>query len=225
MRVLFIEDEPKTAQAVRDFLIEQGIGAECAFDGQMGLRMAEGGEFDVIVTDVNLPLLNGLELCKKLRAKGSTVPILMLSALSQPEDKVLGLEVGADDYMAKPFDFSELLARIRALSRRAKQKMAPVPKLFFADLEMNLDTMEVWRAGEKITLTPREFSLLEYFIRNNGRVLPKTEISAKVWNIDVEINTNVIEVYVNYLRNKIDRGHDKKLIHTQFGVGYIFKNE
>ena len=225
MKVLLIEDEQKTAQSIKSWLEEARIQVDCAFDGFTGQRLATRNVYDVIISDVILPQINGIDLCRFFREEGIRTPILMLSALSQPEDKVNGLNAGADDYLAKPFDFHELLARIHALIRRAVQPANVAQKLIFADLELNLDTLEVWRTGTKIILTPREFALLEYFVRNQGRVLPKAEIAEKVWNIDAEINTNVIEVYVGYLRNKVDKGFSKPLIHTHFGVGYILKNE
>jgi two-component system, OmpR family, copper resistance phosphate regulon response regulator CusR len=225
MKVLLIEDEQKTAQSIQLWLEEAGIQVDYAADGFSGQRLGTRNTYDVIVTDVILPQINGVDLCRFFREEGIQTPILVLSALSQPEDKVNGLNAGADDYLAKPFDFHELLARINALTRRATQQVNPAQKLTFADLELNLDTLEAWRAGSKIILTPREFALLEYFVRNQGRVLPKTEIAEKVWNIDAEINTNVIEVYVGYLRNKVDKGFSKPLIHTHFGVGYIMKND
>lgn len=225
MKILLIEDEQKTSQSIKSWLEEYQISVDCAYDGSMGLSLATNNTYDVILSDVILPKLNGFEFCRMVRIAGVKTPIMMLSALSQPEDKVTGLDAGADDYMSKPFDLKELLARINALIRRSSDKESVSNILNFADIELNLNTFEVHRAGKKILLTPREFSLLEYLVRNQDRVLPKAEISEKVWNIDIEFNTNVIEVYVNYLRNKIDKGFDKKLIHTQFGIGYYLKNE
>ena len=226
MKILLIEDEPKMALSIKVWLEEHQLEVDCVFDGRTGLLFAEKTNYDVIVSDVIMPAMNGIELCQQLRFKGNGTPVLLLSALSQVEDKVTGLDAGADDYLAKPFDFHELLARIKALYRRQQQQQfanTPV-RMVFEDLELNLDTLEVWRSGTKIALTPREFDLIEFFIKNQGRVIPKSEILESVWGLDVEINTNVIEVYVNYLRNKIDKGFDKKLIHTHFGVGYILKS-
>ncbi len=226
MKILIIEDEPKTAQSLRAYLEEEcQAEVDCAFDGYSGMRFAQQNLYDIILTDVVLPHINGIELCRQLREMGIKAPILILSALYQPEDKVVGLNAGADDYLSKPFDFHELAARLQALMRRANQTLIPQTKLFFADLEMNLSTLEVWRDGNKITLTPREFALLEYLVRNPGRVIPKSEILERVWGLNEDINTNVIEVYVNYVRNKIDKGFLVKLIHTHFGVGYILKND
>ncbi|MBX2929078.1 MAG: response regulator transcription factor [Saprospiraceae bacterium] len=225
MKVLLIEDEQKTAASIKSWLEEARFAVDCAFDSFTGRRLAEQSEYDIILSDVIMPGINGIELCRNLREKGVKAPILLLSALSRPEDKVAGLNAGADDYLAKPFDFQELLARIHALIRRSGGPADYPVKLSFADLELNLHSLEVWRAGVKVTLTPREFALLEYLVRNQGRVVPKAEISEKVWNLDAEINTNVIGVYVGYLRNKIDKGFDKRLIHTHFGVGYVLKAE
>lgn len=225
MKILLIEDELKTSQSIKSWLEEYQISVDCAYDGSAGLSLAGNNTYDVILSDVILPKMSGFEFCKMVREGGIKTPIMLLSALSQPEDKVTGLDAGADDYMSKPFDFKELLARINALVRRSSDKESISNLLSFADLELNLNTFEVHRAGKKILLTPREFALLEYLVRNQGRVLSKAEISEKVWNIDIEYNTNVIEVYVNYLRNKMDKGFDKKLLHTQFGIGYYLKNE
>lgn len=225
MKILLIEDEPKTAQTIRAFLEECSIEVDFAPDGQAGKQLALQNIYDVIVSDVVMPRLNGIDLCRELRQADIRTPILVLSAQDQPEDKVTGLNAGADDYLSKPFDLRELVARLQALVRRVGQSATQANKLVFADLEMNTATLEAWRAGVKIALTPREFALLEYLVRNNGRVVPKTEILERVWNIDVEINTNVIEVYVNYIRNKVDKGFAQKLIHTHFGVGYIMTLE
>lgn len=221
MKVLIIEDEPKTAQAICAFLEANQVETARCPDGEAGLQMAKSKVFDVIVSDVIMAGINGVDLCRALRNERIATPMLLLSALSQPEDKVTGLNAGADDYLAKPFDLKELLARLQALVRRHNQQSVASNKLTFADLELNCDSLEVWRAGVKISLTPREFNLLEYLVRNQGRVVSKTEILEHVWNIDVDINTNVIEVYVNYIRNKVDKGFSPKLIHTHFGVGYV----
>ncbi len=223
MKVLLIEDEPKTAQSIKSWLEEAQVEVDLAFDGFTGKRLLFQNNYDVVISDIILPHLSGIELCKQIRETGNQIPVILLSALSQPEDKVIGLDAGADDYVSKPIDFNELLARLKALVRRSTLQPTPQKKLKFSDLELNLDTFEVFRGETKITLTPREFSLLEFFIKNQGRVLSKPEILEHVWNLDVEINTNVVEVYVNYLRNKVDKNFTPKLIHTHFGVGYILK--
>jgi two-component system copper resistance phosphate regulon response regulator CusR len=223
VRILLIEDEPKTLQSLRQGLEENGWTVNTATDGQAGLRLAQQGDYDVIVSDITMPSLTGLDMCKTLRSEGVFTPVLLLTALSHTDDKVAGFEAGADDYLAKPFEFKELLARIRALSRRSSNLAKTENILRFEDLEQDLDTKSVRRNGKEITLTPREFSLLEFFLRNPRKVLSKHEIAEKVWGLDFDTGTNVIEVYVNYLRNKIDKNFEPKLIHTQFGQGYVLK--
>ncbi|MFZ1380499.1 MAG: response regulator transcription factor [Saprospiraceae bacterium] len=225
MKVLLIEDELKTGQSIKSYLQE-----ECKYeviwhnDGLAGLKTAKENNFDIILSDIIMPGMDGITLCSNLREFGIKTPILILSALYQPEDKVQGLNAGADDYLAKPFDFGELLARINALVRRSvKSKETSV--LSFSDITINLSSMETIREGQKINLTPKEFALLEYFLRNSERVISKQELLEKVWNLTHEISTNVIEVYVNYLRNKIDKGFSKRLIHTHFGIGYVLREE
>ena len=225
MKVLLIEDEVKAVQSLTKGLNEYMIEVDSAYDGTMGCRLAETNQYDVIISDIIVPGINGFDLTRELRSRGISTPVLLLTALSSTDDKVLGLEVGADDYLTKPYEFKELLARIKALSRRGKE--APTPKLMltFADMEMNLTTNEFFRESKKIELTPKEFALMEYFIRHKGRVISKAEIADKVWDINFETTSNVVEVYVNYLRNKVDKPFEKKLIHTVFGVGYILKEE
>lgn len=225
MKVLIIEDEVKTVQSLKKGLEEHQVSVEFAYDGYTGKRLAETGFFDVIVSDVVMPKMTGFELVKTLRNEGITTPVLLLTAMGSTDDKVIGFEAGADDYLVKPFEFKELLMRIRALARRGKEGAALKPVLSFADLEMNLDAKTCTRSGKKIELTPKEFALTEYLIRNQGRVISKTEIAEKVWDINFDTGTNVIEVYVSYLRNKLDRPFDKKLIHTVFGLGYVLKEE
>ncbi len=225
MRVLLIEDEPKTANSVQAFLKENGIDCEVGKTALEGLKIYDQNACDVIITDVIMPGMSGVELSQVLRNRAIKTPILMISALDETEDKVIGLTAGADDYLAKPFDLKELLARIQALYRRSKLSNLSGEKISYEDLELNISTLEVKRSATKIVLTPKEFSLLEYFVRNQGRVIPKREILEKVWNLGEGINTNVIEVYVNYLRKKVDKGYESKLIHTHFGIGYYMKKE
>ncbi len=223
MKVLLIEDHPKTVQTLKQGLEENQMEVDFAYDGYSGKLLAERNKYDVIVTDIIIPYMNGLELCKHLRNIGIKTPVLMLSALDTTEDKVVGLDAGADDYLVKPFEFRELLARIRALSRRSADIATSAFIFTFEDLELNLHTKKVTRSNKVIELTPKEFSLLEYLIRNKEKVVTKAEIFENVWDINFETGTNVVEVYVNYLRNKLDKGFDKKLIHTKFGIGYILK--
>lgn len=223
MRILLIEDEAKTLQSLRQGLEEQGWTVNTANNGLHGQRLAQMSGYDVIVSDITMPGMSGLELCQWLRAEKIATPVLLLTALSQTDDKILGFDAGADDYLAKPFEFKELLARIKALARRNTATIKTENILRFRDLEQNLDAKTVTRSGQAILLTPREFALLEFFLQNPGKVLSKTEIAEKVWDVDFDTGTNVIEVYVNYLRNKVDKGFEQKLIHTQFGQGYILK--
>lgn len=225
MKVLIIEDEVKTAQSLKKGLEEHQMVVEYAHDGLSGKQLAASGSFDVIISDVVMPKLTGFELVKSLRSAGVDTPVLLLTAMGTTDDKVTGFEAGADDYLVKPFEFKELLARIRALTRRGKEGSQPKSILAFADLEMNLDAKTCHRSGKKIDLTPKEFALMEYLIRNQGRVVSKTEIADKVWDINFDTGTNVIEVYVSYLRNKLDRPFNNKLIHTIFGLGYVLKEE
>ncbi|MBK9687417.1 MAG: response regulator transcription factor [Saprospiraceae bacterium] len=220
MKILLIDDEAKIIQSLKKGLEESVMEVELAFDGEAGRTLAENNTYNVIVSDIIMPKVNGYELVKSLRAIGNETPILLLSALDAIDEKVVGLESGADDYLSKPFAFQELLARIKALDRRNVGKSAN-NVLKYADIELNMDTRQFYRAGQKIDLTPKEYALIEYFLRNPERVIPKVELAEKVWEIDFVTNTNVIEVYMNYLRNKMDKGYDKKLIQTQFGVGYM----
>ncbi len=225
MKVLLIEDEPKMARSLKKGLEEHQIEVDAALDGLSGYQLAVGNEYAVIISDIILPELNGIDLLLQLRNTGNRTPVILLSALGQTDDKVTGFEAGADDYLTKPFEFRELLMRIRALARRPVDTYQSSPSLRFADLEMNLETKEFFREGQKIALTPREFSLMEYLLRNPGRVISKNEISERVWNLHFDTGTNVIEVYVNFLRKKIEKGFAKKLIHTQFKNGYILREE
>ena len=221
MRLLVIEDEQKVANFIRQGLEEEGYAVDHAADGASGLRIALESLHDVIVLDVMLPKLDGLSVLQKLRQANVGTPVLLLTVRATIEDKVLGLDAGADDYLTKPFAFEEFVARVRALLRRRTETAAPV--LQVADLALDPARRVVSRAGEKIDLTPREFALLDYFMRNPDRVLTRTMIANRVWDYSFDTTTNVIDVYVNYLRRKIDAGHDNKLLHTVRGVGYVMK--
>jgi two-component system copper resistance phosphate regulon response regulator CusR len=225
IKILLIEDELKTVQTLKQGLEENNMQVEFAYDGQIGKLLAQRNQYDVIVTDIIIPHTNGLELCDFLRKNGINTPILMISALSSTEDKIAGFNFGADDYLAKPFEFVELMARIKALARRNMPNFMQNNEISFAGIALNMETRMVLRDGRKIELTPKEFALMEYFIKNQGRVISKSEIADNVWDINFDTGTNIIEVYVNYLRNKIDKGFEQKLIHTQFGQGYILKSE
>lgn len=225
MKVLLIEDEPKMVRSLKKGLEEHFIEVDAASDGAMGSKLAEINDYSVIISDVMMPEMSGLEVLRHLRQQGNNTPVILLTALGQTDDKVTGFEAGADDYLTKPFEFRELLMRVRALARRPVDTYQPSPVLRFADVEMNLDTKEFLRGGQRIQLTPREFALMEYFLRHPGRVISKTEITERVWNLNFDTGTNVIEVYVNFLRKKVDKGFSKKLIHTQFKTGYILREE
>lgn len=223
MKVLLVEDEIKTLQLIKQGLEQHNIEVDIAYDGLMGLTLAQRNPYDLLITDIILPEINGLNLCRKLRESGFETPILLLTALSTTTDIITGLDAGADDYLGKPFEFSELMARIRALTRRNKAILAPSNILRVADLELNQDTKQVKRAGKEILLTAKEFNLLELLMRHPGRVISKVELAEKIWEITFDTGTNVIEVYVNFLRKKVDKDFDKKLIHTQIGMGYVIK--
>lgn len=229
MRILIIEDELKVAEVLKRGLQEEGYETDQAFDGQIGLRMALNGKYDLILLDVNLPLMNGLEVCKKLRQEDEVTPVLMLTALGMSDDIVAGLESGADDYLPKPFRFNELYARIKALTRRRKvletaaQHAQEQKKFTLDDLEIDREAREVRRAGKLIQLTAREYALLDYLAQHVGKVRSRLEIAETVWGLDFETGTNFIDVYINYLRNKIDKPFERKLIHTVTGFGYVLK--
>jgi DNA-binding response OmpR family regulator len=230
MEILVIEDEIKVAEVLKRGLIEEGYKVDNAFDGKTGLEMAITGTYDIILLDINLPLINGLDLCKRLREKDEVTPVLMLTALGMSDDIVNGLEAGADDYLPKPFRFNELYARIKALTRRKKITVT-IPKknegstdiFMLEDLQIDFDAREIKRGGKSIQLTAREYALLEYLARNAGKVRSRREIAESVWGLDFETGTNFIDVYINYLRNKIDKPFDKKLIQTITGFGYALK--
>ena len=225
IKILLIEDEPKTVQSLKQGLEENNYDVSIAYDGHMGKQLALANAYQLIVSDVIIPGINGLDLCRELRALGIQTPILMLTALSTTDDKLNGFEAGADDYLPKPFDFKEFLARVKALIKRSNQTILEAQVLKFADLEMDLTSSLVSRAGQIINLTSKEFQLLEYFLRNQEKVISKAEIAENIWEVEDENSSNLIEVYVNYLRKKVDKGFSSKLIHTQFGMGYILRQE
>jgi DNA-binding response OmpR family regulator len=222
-RILIVEDHVKMADSISKGLEENGFKTQVAYDGFIGKRLADANDYNLMILDVNLPQINGYELCAGIRLKNPDVPIIMLTALGSTEDKLLGFEKGADDYIVKPFEFRELLARIKALLKRSQADQQSHSILKVADLVIDLDSKSVSRGDHPIELTAKEFSLLEYLVRNKGKVISKADIAEKIWNINFDTGTNVIEVYVNFLRKKIDRNYPVKLIHTQIGMGYILK--
>jgi DNA-binding response OmpR family regulator len=221
LKILLIEDEVNVSAFIKRGLEEQSHQVDVAYDGITGKTLAFQNEYDVIILDIILPSSNGWEVCQSIRQLKLTTPILMLSALGTTDDKVKGLDMGADDYLTKPFKFKELQARLRALSRR---RYAADQELFtIDDLEVDVSAKIARRNGQQLQLTSREFRLLEYFIKNKGRVLSRIQILEAVWEVDFDLGSNVVDVYVNYLRNKIDKNHKNKLIHTVIGMGYIMK--
>lgn len=226
-RILIVEDEVKVANAVKMGLEENGFEVEVAYDGRMGKSLAASHDYDLVILDLNLPHHNGYEICEVIRRRNNKVPVIMLTALGGMDDKMQAFELGADDYLVKPFDFRELLARIRVFLKRAGSEVTPVNrhKLVVADLEIDRERKEVSRKGKKIALTAKEFQLLELLALHKGKVISKVTIAEKVWNIDFDTGTNVIEVYVNFLRKKIDKDFDQKLLHTKTGMGYYLSEE
>jgi len=224
MKLLVVEDEPKVASFLKQGLEEQQNDVTLVFDGIAAKRNALENTFDAIILDVMIPHKSGIEVAKELRSSNLKTPILMLTALGSVDEKVIGLDAGADDYLVKPFDFKELLARLRVLTKRSNEQIAAPKILVVEDLELDLDRKVARRGGQIIDLTAKEYSLLEYLIRNKNRVISRTEILEKVWSAGFDSTTNVIDVYINFLRKKIDKGFDKKLIHTMVGMGYIIKS-
>lgn len=221
--ICLVEDEQKVAAFICKGLQEQGYKISTAKDGAAAKSILQNTDFDLLILDIMLPDINGIELCRQIRLADTKTPILMLSALDQIQNKVSGLKAGADDYLVKPFHFSELLARIEALLRRQNNTPAEDHKLIFDDLTLDTWSNVAERAGAQIALTAKEYTLLELFMRHPNKVLSREYIAAQVWKIDFDTGTNFIDVYVNYLRNKIEKGFKSKLIHTVIGMGYILK--
>lgn len=226
MKILVVEDEKNISSFISRGLQEEGHQVTVAFDGKMALALAQEIEFELIVLDVILPQMNGWEVCQNLRQKlNQDVPIIMLTALTSTEHIIKGLDMGADDYLAKPFKMAELLARINALHRRHRGMTTSGPLLTFAGVQMNMETREVWREGQAIKLTAREFNLLECFMKNPNKVISRFQLLDWVWGVDFDTGTNVVDVYMNYLRNKLEKGFQKKLFHTIIGMGYILRED
>lgn len=225
MRILVVEDEPKVAEFIKQGLEEQNYEVDVAADGRTGRDLGWKNKYDLIILDVNLPYINGFDVCKALRERKVASPIIMLTALGTTDDKIMGFDSGVDDYLVKPFEFRELLARVKALHKRSVRSEDSPKTLEIGDLVMNLDDKTVVRSGQKILLTAKEFGLLEYFIKNRGKVVSRADIAADVWDIHFDTGTNVIDVYVNFLRKKVDKDFPNKLIHTMVGMGYIMKVE
>ena len=221
MKILIIEDDLRVAELIQRGLGEQGFETTLAYDGLSGKKLAGQNDYDLIITDIILPKMDGIDLCKKIKQSQPDLPIIMLTALGTTDDKVEGFDAGADDYLVKPFEMRELLARIRALLKRSSTSSNTGNLLTYADLQMNLNTKVVKRGEKEIHLTPKEFNFLKYMLQNPERVLSRVEIAEKVWDTHFDTGTNFIDVYVNYLRKKIEKDFDQKLIHTKSGMGFI----
>jgi len=221
-KLLLVEDDERLSSVLKKGLEEKGLLVEVAYDGHMGLRLFENIDFDLLIVDLILPGINGLEFSKAIRKSSPKMPIIMLTALGTTDDKLEGFDAGADDYLVKPFDIRELLARIKSLMKRADlSSVFKENKLTFEDIEMDGQSKQVYRSGQEINLTPKEYKLLEYFLSNPEKVLSRDEISREVWEMNFDTGTNFIDVYINYLRKKIDKPYNRKLIHTRPGMGFI----
>jgi len=224
MEILIIEDDSRVAELIQRGLNEQGFVTTLAYDGLSGKKLVDQNEYDLVITDIILPKIDGLDLCKHIRDTQPNMPIIMLTALGTTDDKVVGFDAGADDYLVKPFEMRELLVRIRALLNRQQKSSGNSGNILkYADLEMNLFTKIVQRNGIEIHLTPKEFSLLQFMLENPERVLSRVEIAEQVWDTHFDTGTNFIDVYINYLRRKIEKDFEGKLIHTKSGMGFILK--
>lgn len=225
MKILLIEDEAAVISLIERGLKEIGFEVSVAMDGNTGLQMVRNHDFDMVILDIMLPGVNGIQVCKEMRAQGISIPVLMLTALGSTENIVTGLDSGADDYMVKPFKITELMARVNALGRRMTRNniVSDAHILKISDLRLDTDTKRAFRGEEAISLTTTEYKLLEFFLKNQARVLSRMEILENVWDIDFNLGTNVVDVYVNYLRKKIDKNKNDKLIHTMIGMGYMMK--
>ncbi|MBL7864294.1 MAG: response regulator transcription factor [Cyclobacteriaceae bacterium] len=226
MKILVVEDEQKVAAFIKSGLEEHQFDVTVAYDGFLGQKLALTQNFNIVLVDVVIPSINGIELCKNIKAAKPALPVLMLTALGTTSDKVTGFDAGADDYLVKPFEFEELVARIRALTKRMEYDYQQTSEMIqVADLSLHLAKKTAYRGGKSIALTAKEFDLLEYFIRHPGRVISKAELSEKVWGINFDTGTNVVEVYINILRKKIDKEFNQKLLHTRIGLGYLIGAE
>ena len=226
MAILLVEDEPNVVSVIKRGLADYGIAISVATDGLTGLQMATAHAFDVIILDVMLPTMDGIQLCKRIRATDDQVPILMLTALDSTENIVTGLESGADDYLAKPFKMAELAARLKTLMRRRGARAAAVKNIYIsADLELDADAKILKQNGQTVSLSPTEYRLMEYFMKNPRKVLSRIQILENVWDINFNMGTNVVDVYINYLRKKLDKTNLTLYIQTVFGMGYIMKDE
>jgi len=225
MKILLVEDEPKVVATIKKGLEEKGYNVFMAADGLTAKRLFNTESFDLLILDILLPGLDGISLCKYFKSKKPNIKIIILTALSTLDDKLKGFDAGADDYLCKPFEFLELLARVKSLYHRSYLEKNKKDILKIADLELNMNTKKASRNNQDIELTAKEYALLEYLMRNKGVVVSRAEIAEKVWDITFDTGTNVIDVYINFLRKKIDKNHQNKLLHTLIGMGYILKDE
>lgn len=224
--ILIVEDEKRVADLLKIGLEENGYQTMVAYDGAMGLRLFQSNVFQLVISDIILPKLDGFELCREIRKLNEKIPVLMLTALGSADDKLDGFDAGADDYMVKPFDFRELISRVKVLLRRSAETVSVQPdQIVYADLSINLKLQEVRRKDILVKLSPKEYNLLLYMVENAEKVISRVEIAEKVWNTHFDTGTNFIDVYINYLRKKIDKEFDTKLIHTKPGVGFIFSDK
>lgn len=224
--ILIIEDDKRVADLLKIGLEENGYQTMVAYDGIMGLRLFQSNHFQLVISDIILPQLNGFELCREIRKHNENIPVLMLTALGTADDKLDGFDAGADDYMVKPFDFRELIARVKVLLKRNMEIHPSLPEqITYSDLSVNLKLQEVRRKGQIIKLSPKEYNLLVYMIENAEKVISRVEIAEKVWHTHFDTGTNFIDVYINYLRKKIDKEFDHKLIHTKTGIGFILSDK
>lgn len=225
--VLLVEDEAKMAASIQKGLAENGFEVDVAPDGAVGRHFAATNTYDLVLLDVNLPFVNGYEVCRSIRAANPSVPVIMITASGSLDEKISGFDAGADDYLVKPFDFRELLARVRVFLKRSTApgtgEQLETPILRVADLELNTADRTASRRGMPIALTAKEYQLLEFLVRRAGRVATRSEITEEVWDVNFDTGTNVVDVYINFLRKKIDRQFDPKLIHTKQGIGYFLK--
>lgn len=224
--ILVVEDEIRLAELLKAGLEEHDFKVDVAYDGYIGKTLALKNSYDLMIIDINLPLMNGYELCKEIRNHNNVVPVIMLTAMASAENKLTGFEVGADDYMVKPFDFKELLARVKVFLRRTSQtEKAEDVQIIIEELVINTTKKTVFRKGVQIELTAKEYTLLEFLARNKGVVISRVEIAEKIWKLNFDTGTNYIDVYINYLRKKIDKDYSNKLIHTRVGLGYVLKDQ
>jgi two-component system, OmpR family, copper resistance phosphate regulon response regulator CusR len=226
MKVLVVEDEQQVSNFIRQGLEEQSFEVDVAYDGHLAERLAMSREYNVILLDIIIPGINGFDLCRIIKKNRPELPVLMLTTLGMTDDKVAGFAAGADDYLLKPFEFVELIARLHALARRSHVTSVSTGNLLrYQDLQLDVEKRLAYRNAVPIKLSAKEFALLEYFLQNSGRVIPRAELAEKIWNLKFETGTNVVEVYINMLRNKIDKEFEPKLLHTRIGMGYVLTKE